>query len=52
VEDESYYWQVSRYIHPHPGSVSNLTRQVNRDRKNSAELRGDLTAIEQCLLPT
>jgi REP element-mobilizing transposase RayT len=36
----------------HPGSVSNLTRQVDRDRENSAELRKDLAILEQRLLQT
>jgi REP element-mobilizing transposase RayT len=35
----------------HPGSVSNLMRQVDRDREKSAALRGDLAAIQQRLLP-
>jgi REP element-mobilizing transposase RayT len=34
----------------HPGSVSNLTGRIDRDRKESADLRGDLVAIQRRLL--
>ena len=34
----------------HPGSVSHRTGRIDRDRKESAELRGDLVAIQQRLL--